>query len=315
MTEENQLITKNDIKKLAVAHQAKVDAGLNVKSIDFQPNGEVFVFNSCSAIHILILTDLKVYDERYNVKQYIPQLCRFIDDTHIIHSSDKDHELRLLSLDTKKYVRVYSGHSARVTSLSVHDKFVATSSKDSTVRVWNASSRESINNVTFSSPPLVAFHPFGEFLAVARESSIIEIYEKFNFLQSVNQFKLDKNETIEWTRLKFSDDGRMLMITTNASSILVIDLATGEELNNFRDYDNPLKENIDACFTTGSGYVVGGNSEGVMHVWDCKTSLKVHSLKRGLYFQTPISNITFNPKFMNLGVSRGSSVELWNEKF
>jgi COMPASS component SWD2 len=210
---------------------------------------------------------------------------------------------------------VYSGHRDEVTAVSVHDKFVATSSKDRTVRIWDASSRECINNVTFPSIPLVAYHPFGEFLAVARESSIIEIYEKFNFLRSVNQIKLNKNEMIKWTRLKFSDDGRMLMITTNSSSILVIDLATGEELNNFRDYNNPLKENIDACFTTGSGYVVGGNSEGVMHVWNCNTSLKVHSLERGVYFQTPISNVNFNPKFMNLGTSRGSLIELWNEKF
>lgn len=309
-----RLVSLEDIKRLSVAHQSQTSSKMSrINSMDFHINGELFIYNSSEQIFVLQLTEEKVFDSNYNIK-YGAGLCRFVDEFHIVHTSNKDDIIRLLSLVTKNYVRYFPGHSKEVNSLSVFETSMASGASDSTFHLWDVRVQKSVKRMEFPSPPLVAFHPFGAFIVVAHSSSIIEIYDRSNFLQAINTFSFERIEGKNWTGLKFSDNGSMLMVTSNSTSILIISIITGQELHNFRDYNNPQNMNIDACFTTGSNFVIGGDSEGFLNVWDCETSTKVHCIKNCIENETLSFNIVFNPKFMNMATSSENVVQFWNEK-
>jgi COMPASS component SWD2 len=318
---ENQLVSLKDVKRLCAAYQTKIESeSSSINSISYHYNGEVLVFNSSDQVFVLGLSNEGLTEMHYTMRKYGAGLCRFIDEVHIVHTSKKsDDNLRLLSLESKNYVRYFAGHSKEVTSVSVQDISIASGSKDSSVHLWDARLQKSTNRKEFHSPPLVAFHPFGKFIAVSsRHAQVVEVFDRSYFTfasETINHFKYERDEGVEWTGLKFSDDGIMLLVTTNSTSILVINVTTGHELHNFRDYSNSKNENIDACFSAGSNFVIGGSSNGFIHFWDCKTSLKVHSIESCCGGESSCVNVAFNPKFMNFASSNGNVIQLWNEDF
>jgi COMPASS component SWD2 len=249
------------------------------------------------------------------VRKYGVRLTRFLDYEHVIHSSTVDNTLRLLNITGDGYLRYFPGHADEVTSIAVSKSLTfASAAKDSSVRLWDPRTQTRIKMMNFPSLPLVAFHPTGDVIAVAYKSSIVELFAKNNFDESSNKFEFEKIDGVEWTGIKFSDNGKNLLVTTNSSSILVFDAVLGKEKHNFRDFSNIHNEFIDACFTpVTSDFVFGGSADGKIHIWDMETSLKRLNLPSG--YSGAAHHVAFNPKFMNLATtSDGKNLLLWIEK-
>lgn len=229
-------ISLREIKKLRVA-QTYCEAS-RIKSMDFHDNGETFVYSQNSSggqkeVVVLRLSE-KIHKAIIKVQKYGANICKFIDEEHIVTSSENNEDsLRLLNLTQTNYIRYFPGHSKAVISLSVSDRLIIASSKDSTVRLWDVRHQESIKRIEFPSPALVAFHPLGELFAVAVNSTI-EIFSRKDYNESINKFEFDKVDGVEWKGLKFSSSGDLLMVTTNSSSIWIIDAIKGIELHHFR---------------------------------------------------------------------------------
>lgn len=83
------------------------------------------------------------------------------------------------------------------------------------------------------------------------------------------------NKEAEWTTLKFSPDGKYVMITTKGSVIRILDAYSGEPVYTLTASPNPDKIHIDAAFTPDSRYVVSGSAAGVVHIWNLETGYKV----------------------------------------
>jgi COMPASS component SWD2 len=233
----NSEVTLRDIRKLRVA-QSYCDAKL-VKSMDFHYNGEILVYSQnpidggVKTIVVLSLSD-KIRRVKIRAEEFGAGICKFIDEEHIVHTSEKnDDSLRLLDIKHIHNVRYFPGHSKNVISVSVSGRHIISGSEDSTVHIFEVHMQQSLKRIKFPASTLVAFHPHGELFAVSYNTTI-EIFTMKDFSESINKFQFEKVEGVDWKGLKFSNDGALLMVTTNSTSILIIDAIKGEELNNFR---------------------------------------------------------------------------------
>ena len=62
----------------------------------------------------------------------------------------------------------------------------------------------------------------------------------------------------DWTGLKFSPDGRYILITTNGSVIRLIDAFDGHIKHNLKGHVNEVGDPLEACFSPDSHYIFSG---------------------------------------------------------
>ncbi|KAF1743671.1 hypothetical protein MXB_676 [Myxobolus squamalis] len=128
---------------LKAFYPAKIfqDNSLPVNSLDISDSGEFIASasndDSINLYDCVSAKNIKtVYSKKYG--------CENIRFTHsnncIIHSSNKVNDsIRYLSLHDLKYLRYYSGHSARISDICMSpetDSFVSVS-EDKTIRLWD----------------------------------------------------------------------------------------------------------------------------------------------------------------------------------
>ena len=57
-------------------------------------------------------------------------------------------------------------------------------------------------------------------------------------------FKLQYDRTCEWTGLKFSNDGKLILLSTNGGALRILDAFKGAVLHSFGVRDNPLSSTV-----------------------------------------------------------------------
>ena len=73
--------------------------------------------------------------------------------------------------------------------------------------------------------------------------------------------RLDGEVDCDWTGLKFSPDGRYILITTNGSVIRLIDAFDGHIKHNLKGHVNEVGDPLEACFSPDSHYIFSGMFE------------------------------------------------------
>lgn len=153
-------------------------------------------------------------------------MAKFYDGQHFLYTSLKDNEIRLVNFESGSKKK-FKGHTDEVVSFSVTPTFFFTGSKDETVRKWDPRTPKEVSCLNLPDVPFVT--NFDDKLAVAYNSSIIEIYDVKDLQKHLHRSQYKKRA--EWTGIQFSPDGKMLMITTDSTYILVVDSKTGEEMS------------------------------------------------------------------------------------
>ena len=162
--------------------------------------------------------------------------------------------------------------------------------------------------------PVAAFDPDGLIFAAGINSESVKLYDLRSFDKGpFSSFKLQgepvksdhRNQTlsdfssifsadskeIEWTGLKFSPDGKSILISTNGSVIKLIDSYNGTSLQTFTGDtflilhvpDPPLTPGhlnskqlpLEASFSPDSQFVISGSSDGRIHIWNSENGQKV----------------------------------------
>ena len=83
------------------------------------------------------------------------------------------------------------------------------------------------------------------------------------------------NTTSFFAGLKFSPNGKTILLSTNGSLMRLVDAFTGHPLQTFAGHLNNKGLPIDGCFSPDSKYVFAGSTDGRVHVWDTDTGFKV----------------------------------------
>lgn len=209
-----------------------------INAIDFSPNGEQLI--SCSEDDQIVIYDCEKGTQMrtVNSKKYGVDLIHFTHGNNTaIHSSTKmDDAIRYLSLHDNKYLRYFPGHTKKVISLNispVEDTFLS-GSLDKTLRLWDLRSPNCQGVMHLSGRPVAAYDPDGLIFAAGVNSDSIKLYDLRSFDKGpFMTFKLNQERECDWTGLKFSRDGKMILISTNGSIIRMIDAYKGTPLQTF----------------------------------------------------------------------------------
>ncbi|KAM6927223.1 WD repeat-containing protein 82-like [Xenentodon cancila] len=284
-----------------------------VNCVDYSPNGENAI--SSTDDDCILLYDMRdgkpsktLYSKKYGV-----DLIRFThgDTNTVIYSSNKlDDTIRYLSLTENQYIRYFIGHTARVTAISISpvDNTFISSSLDKTIRIWDLRSRD-FQVLTNLGKPICSFDPDGLIFAAGVESQAIELYDLRAFDKGpFTYFKTRFSRVCDWTGLKFSNDGKQILICTNGGAIRILNAFSGDVLHTFSGYNNSRGISLEACFTPDSQFVMIGSEDGRVHVWSTETGMKVAVLD-GKH-PGPINTLQFNPRYMTFA-SACTNMKFW----
>ena len=109
-------------------------------------------------------------------------------------------------------------------------------------------------------------------------------------------FELNLEKECDWTGLKFSRDGKAILISTNGSTIRLIDAFSGAPLQTFTGHLNNKGIAIEASFSPDSQFIFSGSTDGRIHVWNAETGYAVCVLNGE--HPGAVQCVQFNPKLM-----------------
>merc|ERR1712037_801280 len=163
-----------------------------------------------------------------------------------------------------------NGHEQKVVSLSVSpvDDTILSGSLDRTARLWDLRAPDCLGLMQCQGRPVASFDPEGLIFAVGVQSEQIKLYDVRSFDKGpFSTFKYPIETGCDWTGIKFSLDGKMMMLTTNGAVIRVIDAYEGKPMFTLAGYQNNKGLPIEASFTPDSQFVVSGSIDGLLHLW------------------------------------------------
>ena len=240
--------------------------------------------------------------------------------------------IRYLNVGENKYISYFRGHSKRVVTLcmSPTDDSFLSGSLDKTIRLWDLRSANCQGLMHLAGRPVAAFDPEGLIFAAGINSESVKLYDlrsfdkgpfsSFKFSGKIfqNCFNLNffifikiaqftaffnvllciisADKDIEWTGLKFSPDGKTILISTNGSLIRLIDSFSGDTLQTFTGHLNSKNIPLEASFSPDSQFVISGSTDGRVHIWNAENGTKVCVLNGD--HTEPVRCVQFNPKYM-----------------
>eukprot|EP00274_Cyanoptyche_gloeocystis_P003842 CAMPEP_0196660450 /NCGR_PEP_ID=MMETSP1086-20130531/39847_1 /TAXON_ID=77921 /ORGANISM="Cyanoptyche gloeocystis , Strain SAG4.97" /LENGTH=269 /DNA_ID=CAMNT_0041994877 /DNA_START=66 /DNA_END=872 /DNA_ORIENTATION=+ len=187
----------------------------------------------------------------------------------IMASKKNDESLRYLSLHDNRYLRYFKGHKDKVVSLAMspaNDIFIS-GAIDDTVRLWDLRAPECLGQLTVSGRPCVSFDPQGLVFSTAISQNTIKLYDMRSFDKGpFDTFKVD-HKNVEWTGMKFSNDGKYILLSTSESVVILIDAFNGTKTQTYSGFLNDNGSVLEASFSPDCQFVLSGSEDGTIHVW------------------------------------------------
>lgn len=193
-------------------------------------------------------------------------------------------------------VASFGEHTAAVNRILVSPDqgFFITSSDDGSVKIWDTSRLE--RNVTRRSrqtyrlgddvkvTSLVFVEQTHSFVATGSDGSVhvvrVDFYQgndgssKFGRPRLLREYQLSKGDYAVWSEHYNQDNKSVLMLATNTSKIIALDLKVMEELFTLK---NPLNHGMPTCFSVDqkAHWLILGTSHGVLDLWDLRFKLRL----------------------------------------
>ncbi|PKI78087.1 protein ANTHESIS POMOTING FACTOR 1 isoform X2 [Punica granatum] len=216
-----------------------------------------------------------------NSKKYGVELVSFTSHpATVIYSSKNgwDESLRLLSLHDNKYLRYFRGHHDRVVSLSLcpRSECFVSGSLDRTVLLWDQRAEKCQGLLRVQGRPTTAYDDQGLVFAVAF-GGYIRMFDARNYEKGPFEIFSVGGDLSDANAVKFSNDGRLMLLTTMDGHIHVLDSFRGTQLCTYNV--KPVSSNftLEASFSPEGMFVISGSGDGSVYAWSVRSGKEVAS--------------------------------------
>jgi WD40 repeat protein len=185
----------------------------------------------------------------------------------VLASAGKDGPIRIWDVATGKELRQLGGHRQMVFSLDflADGKTLVSTSADQTTRLWDVTAGKELRQ--FAGPCQVhAFSPDGRLRAVLGDGS--EVPQSVRVLDAATgkeMRRLPGKEGFYPNYLRFSPDGRNLVVGGYNGQVVVWEVATGQERRSFAGHRGYVGA---SAFSPDGRFLVTGSSDTTALVWD-----------------------------------------------
>ncbi|KAF5768951.1 putative transcription factor WD40-like family [Helianthus annuus] len=216
-----------------------------------------------------------------NSKKYGIDLVSFTSHpTTVIYSSKNgwDESLRLLSLHDNKYLRYFRGHHDRVVSLSLcarAEHFIS-GSLDRTVLLWDQRADKCQGLLRVQGRPATAYDDQGLIFAVAFGGSI-RMFDSRNYEKGPFEIFSVGGDVSDANVVKFSNDGRLMLLTTKDGHVHVLDSFRGTLLGTYNVKPVSSNSTLEASFSPEGMFVISGSGDGSVYAWNIRSGKEVGS--------------------------------------
>ncbi|KAJ4775994.1 WD repeat-containing protein 82 [Rhynchospora pubera] len=250
------------------------DFGGKISSLDFHRTEDLLVTASGDdSIRLYNTTTATLSKMTYHKKHGADKVCFTHHPSSLLCSSrnklDSDESLWYLSMYDNRCLRYFKGHKDRIISLCmspVNDSFMS-GSLDHTVRIWDLRVNACQGILHLRGRPAVAFDQQGLVFAVAMEGGAIKLFDSRSYDKGPFDTFLVGGDTAEVCDIKFSNDGKSMLLTTTNNHIYVLDAYAGDKKCGFSLEPSPYLT-TEAAFTPDGQYVLSGSGDGTLHAWN-----------------------------------------------
>ncbi|XP_047045246.1 protein ANTHESIS POMOTING FACTOR 1 [Lolium rigidum] len=248
-----------------------------INCLDFHRKDDLLVTSSDDdSIRLYNTTTATLLKTTYHKKHGADRICFTHHPSSILCSSKFNLEpaesLRYLSLYDNRCLRYFKGHKDRVVSLCMSpaiDSFMS-GSLDHSVRIWDLRVNACQGILRLRGRPSVAYDQQGLVFAVAMEGGAIKLFDSRSYDKGPFDTFLVGGDTAEVSDIKFSNDGKSVLLTTTNNHIYVLDAYGGEKKCGF-SLEPSRNIATEAAFTPDGQYVISGSGDGNLHAWNINT--------------------------------------------
>ncbi|KAK4781817.1 hypothetical protein SAY86_015919 [Trapa natans] len=259
------------------------DFGGNINSLDFHRKDDLLVTASeDDSVRLYDIVNAKLLKTTYHKKHGADRVCFTHHPSSIIcsskHNLDTGESLQYLSMYDNRCLRYFKGHKERVVSLCmspINDSFMS-GSLDHSVRIWDLRVNACQGILHLRGRPTVAYDQQGLVFAVAMEGGAIKLFDSRSYDKGPFDTFLVGGDKAEVCDIKFSNDGKSMLLSTTNNSIYVLDAYAGDKRCGFNLEPSPGTM-IEATFTPDGQYVVSGSGDGTIHAWNVNMGTEIAS--------------------------------------
>lgn len=255
-----------------------------INSLDFHRTDDLLITASeDDSVRLYDIANAKLLKTTYHKKHGADRICFTHHPSSAVCSSrynldTTEESLRYLSMYDNRCLRYFKGHKERVVSLCmspVNDSFMS-GSLDHSVRIWDLRVNACQGILRLRGRPTVAYDQQGLVFAVAMEGGAIKLFDSRSYDKGPFDTFLVGGDMAEVCDIKFSNDGKSMLLTTTSNNIYVLDAYGGEKRCGF-SLDPSPNTTIEATFTPDGQYVLSGSGDGSLHAWSIGKRTKVGS--------------------------------------
>ncbi|KAK6201445.1 WD40-repeat-containing domain protein [Scheffersomyces amazonensis] len=329
-----------------------------ITSLDYDDSGQYLISSGIDKSIQLYDIHKGIHYKDIRSQKYGAHLARFTHhELNCLYAStpsfedEPNHAIRYLSLADNQYIRYFKGHKEQVTAIEVHpinDTFLS-SSLDHTIKYWDLRSSNPVGNLNIGQNGVIAFDPWGMIFAIGKfpdPSSLNDNIASLSFydLKTFDkgpylQINLDILPRQSWTKLEFSNNGKLLLIVSDSSIHYILDSFSGqllttlhlEDINdephdsNWLSFDYPSSGS--ATFSPCGKFVLAGTPSANLKIFNLSdlksTDGKTHrvDVQHNKHKTYPVSSlpnnqgisrmVLFNPKLLTVATA-DTTVTLWS---
>ena len=144
--------------------------------------------------------------------------------------------------------------------------------------------------------------------AIATSGNIVKLYDLRTFDQGPFVTFVIKTREVDFTGMKFSPDGKYILLSTSENLIFLIDSFEGHKLQEFATFVNRQNSTLEASFSPDSQFVLSGSEDGKIYIWSTQSGAEVTSWEQG---KNAVNCVKWNPKSCMVASSCQKELAFW----